>query len=261
MTAGLYGPDSRRKEISHLSHCGAPVGEGGIIWEWIWNTDEICSFFLGTEEKDEKEEAHSVTVGECDRGQSITNQSLKVLVLPLEDVLHYGQSFYVATEEKSRLPSFHPSSASARVTSCWSTTVGFLSTTSCFHYTNHSRIRQEPTGSHHTHTPDRYELKHLRNTVDAVTLTTFCMIQRNDPAKTVLMDPQVTCCSSEGRGVPPPTVFICFNGEASDQFRLQRTSVFIIEHSIDKSWPFFRKAFAPQFDVAFVEFTLRRGEY
>lgn len=43
--------------------------------------------------KDEKKTPHTVTVREVLYGQSITNQSLKVLVLPLEDVLHYLQIF------------------------------------------------------------------------------------------------------------------------------------------------------------------------
>lgn len=38
----------------------------------------------------------TVTVREVLCGQSITNQSLKVLVLPVEDVLHYLQTFSAA---------------------------------------------------------------------------------------------------------------------------------------------------------------------
>lgn len=49
--------------------------------------------FLCKDEKDEKRNPHTVTVREVLCGQSITNQSLKVLVLLLEDVLHYLQIF------------------------------------------------------------------------------------------------------------------------------------------------------------------------
>ena len=118
-----------------------PLERGGIIWEWIWNTDEMwwwlekkkrekkkqgainfrgmglahlmnsCSFspslyrfprpsFLCKDGKDEKKNPHTVTVREVLRGQSITNQSLKVLVLLLEDVLHYLQTFNVVTDVK-----------------------------------------------------------------------------------------------------------------------------------------------------------------
>lgn len=55
------------------------------------------SLFLCKDEKDEKKNPHTVTIGEVLCGQSITNQSLKVLVLPLEDVLHYLQTFNVVT--------------------------------------------------------------------------------------------------------------------------------------------------------------------
>ncbi|KAM7389108.1 hypothetical protein PAMP_023103 [Pampus punctatissimus] len=52
------------------------------------------------DEKDEKQNPHTVTVGKVLCGQSITNQSLKVLVLPLEDVLHYSQTFNVVTDRQ-----------------------------------------------------------------------------------------------------------------------------------------------------------------
>jgi len=118
-----------------------PLDRGGIIWEWIWNTDEIgamarekikkkgvgeinfrgkglahlmnsCSFslslsfprpFLRKEEKDEKRNPHTVTVREALCGQSITNQSLKVLVLLLEDVLHYLQTFNVGMDVREKV--------------------------------------------------------------------------------------------------------------------------------------------------------------
>ena len=54
--------------------------------------------FLCKDEKDEKKTPHTVTVREVLCGQSITNQSLKVLVLLLEDVLHYLQTFNVVTD-------------------------------------------------------------------------------------------------------------------------------------------------------------------
>lgn len=43
-----------------------------------------------------------MTVREVLCRQSITNQSLKVLVLPLEDVLHYLQTFSVAMDVRMK---------------------------------------------------------------------------------------------------------------------------------------------------------------
>lgn len=59
--------------------------------------------FFCKEEKDEKKKPHTVTVREVLRGQSITNQSLKVLVLLLEDVLHYLQTFNVVTDVRVKV--------------------------------------------------------------------------------------------------------------------------------------------------------------
>lgn len=59
--------------------------------------------FLCKDEKDEKKNPHTVTVREVLCGQSITNQSLKVLVLPLEDVLHYLQTFNVVTDVRVKV--------------------------------------------------------------------------------------------------------------------------------------------------------------
>ncbi len=61
------------------------------------------SLMLCKDEKDEKKKPHIVTVGEVLRGQSITNQSLKVLVLLLEDVLHYNQTFNVAKDVRVKV--------------------------------------------------------------------------------------------------------------------------------------------------------------
>lgn len=58
------------------------------------------NLFLSKDAKDEKKNPHIVTVGEMLCGQSITNQLLKVLVLPLEDVLHYLQTFNVDVRVK-----------------------------------------------------------------------------------------------------------------------------------------------------------------
>lgn len=77
-------------------------------WECIWNTNDgevskkeekrreinfRSKVFSLMMKKDEKKRPHTVTVREVLYGQSITSQSLKVLVLPLEDVLHYLQIF------------------------------------------------------------------------------------------------------------------------------------------------------------------------
>lgn len=59
--------------------------------------------FLCKDEKDERKNPHTVTVREVLCGQSITNQSLKVLVLPLEDVLHYSQTFNVVTDVRVKV--------------------------------------------------------------------------------------------------------------------------------------------------------------
>lgn len=58
---------------------------------------------LCKDEKDEKKNPHTVTVREVLCGQSITNQSLKVLVLLLEDVLHYNQTFNVAKDVRVKV--------------------------------------------------------------------------------------------------------------------------------------------------------------
>lgn len=52
--------------------------------------------------KMKKKNPHIVTVREVLCRQSITNQSLKVLVLPLEDVLHYLQTFSVAMDVRMK---------------------------------------------------------------------------------------------------------------------------------------------------------------
>lgn len=53
--------------------------------------------------KMKRKKPHTVTVREALCGQSITNQSLKVLVLPLEDVLHYLQIFNGETDVRARV--------------------------------------------------------------------------------------------------------------------------------------------------------------
>lgn len=63
----------------------------------------FLSPLLCKDEKDEKKNPHTVTVGEVLCGQSITNQSLKVLVLRLEDVPYYLQTFNVVTDVRVKV--------------------------------------------------------------------------------------------------------------------------------------------------------------
>lgn len=65
----------------------------GTFNEFLLHLTPSPAAFPVRRKKMKRKTPHTVAVGEVLGGQSITNQSLKVLLLLVEDVLHYLQIF------------------------------------------------------------------------------------------------------------------------------------------------------------------------
>lgn len=65
----------------------------GTFNEFLLHLTPSLAAFSVRRKKMKRKTSHTVTVGELLGGQSITNQSLKVLPLLVEDALHYLQIF------------------------------------------------------------------------------------------------------------------------------------------------------------------------